>query len=156
MLHRHVEALLQHRIVSLDVGSRPNITLSSCTQLVTIIAILESSFTGIKHHPPSQIFIARHRPWLPSDLQVVIIPRSWVFRYQMTKERLRSLLPWSCGIESYISTAIDCIFLGSGLLGPVFFERIIDSNIWGSTVSYISYVLIFCLCLKRDWFDLNS
>ena len=133
MFHRHIEALLQHRILRLDVAPRPHILLSPHVQMIWVSSWLESALTRVKHNSPLQILIARQTRRLSTYFtHRFIITWAWVFRDHMSKETLWSLSSGGCRVESNASSSKDRVLLGSSLRDPFIFMRVIHSYVWSS------------------------
>ncbi len=59
MLHRHVEALLEHRVVIADVGAWANVVSCACIFDVVVLSVLKPLFACIEHDSVLQMLVPR-------------------------------------------------------------------------------------------------
>ena len=150
MLHRHVETLLQHRILRLNVATWSHILLRSEVQVVRVAARLESALTRVKHHTPLQILVPRQAVRLPWDLiHSLVVPWPWVLRNKVAEETLTPFRSRSSGVEANAAATKHRVLFRSSLVHPLILVRIVDSYVRCSNFVISTYVFTFCRCLNR-------
>jgi len=126
VLHRHVEALLQHRVLCVDVCPRPHVPRSA--HATPESAWLESLLTRVEHHRVLEVLVARLveslRPLLPAPS---VLPRARHVELETLPEKgLVVVEARRGGVEADPLSRKRFVVGGSHLLGPLALVQVGD------------------------------
>ena len=121
MLHAHVEALLYHRVLIRDVGSRPHLVVGAALLVISIRSFsLKSPFTGVEDNRILQVLRSGLAVSLGPRLCRPVLARTRNLKFQaLSVENIVVSESRGCGIKTHSFSSERFIVPSPCLLSPV-------------------------------------
>lgn len=133
MLHGHVEGLLDHGVLIIDVGTWAHVLLCSGLVVVTLESLLlESLFAGVENHCVLNVLVSRLTEGLWSvDVLVRVLAWAWHVEFQrLAVEHLVIVESGRDVVERNFLASEGLVIFGSVLFGPLLIILQIRDNIF--------------------------
>lgn len=129
MFHRHVVALLDHRVFIGNVGSWADVLVSTGLIDITILAlVLKATLASVEHDSILEMLVSRltEGPWSAHPISscnlqlIIILSRPWHLKFQaLSVEDLIRVETRRGAIETNLLAREGFIVSGSHLLSPL-------------------------------------
>ena len=129
MFHRHVVALLDHRVFIRNVGSWPNVLVRTGLIDITILTlVLKATLASVEHDSILEMLVPRltEGPWSAHPISscnlqlIIILSRSWHLQFEaLSVEDLMRVETRGSAIEANLLAREGFIISGSHLLCPL-------------------------------------